>query len=246
MPLLIINSSVVNTDVIGHSGRIVRAVYSLAQMVAPSIVFIEKADELFSTRESDSQNSGFSPIKAAMVCSIEQSENVLTIAASNFPWEIDQDFIRLLENQIFFNLPNVQERQEIIISELKKRDNTIQGYEIPFIAKKLDGYSCYDISMVVKDAHKLAYRRMSQMSFFQKSKATGKWVPCRENDKFSCSAKLSDFLPNSGSIFEGKEYDYLPIDMLDMEMAVKNRKSSIKKSTLDQFKTYFNGSCESD
>ena len=243
MPLLIVNSYNVKSNCIGKSEKIVMAIYYLARLMSPSIVLIDQAEELLLRRDDHCESSTLSGITSSFLTCIDNSENVLTIATTNFPWKIDEAVMQRLERQLFCNLPNTEERRQILLIELNKRKNCIQAYEISFIAEKLEGYSSREITMVVSHAQKLAYRRLSTMTFFQRSQATGKWIACRDTDKWSCSAKFSDFSKNSGSIFDGKEYDTLPIDMLDMEMAVRNVKSCIQQSTLDSFKSYLKGDC---
>lgn len=238
MAFITIYCSDVKSKWSGHSEKIVKAIYDLANIMAPSIVFIDEAEELFANRDNDSKTSGSAGITSTFLTSMENSVNVLTIAATNYPWNIDGAITRRLENRICINLPDLEDRKNLLKLELKKRKNSIQPHEIPFIAKKLDGYSCHDISMVVNDAHKLAFRRLSKWTNFCQSKSTGKWIACRREENGVYFGDLLDFDLGSGQPVAGQRYDYLPIDIMDMEMALNKRQSTITKATADAYVEY--------
>jgi SpoVK/Ycf46/Vps4 family AAA+-type ATPase len=238
MAFITIYCSDVKSKWSGHSEKIVRAIFNLANIMAPSIVFIDEAEELFSSRDKDSGSSGASGITTTFLTSMENSENVLTIAATNYPWKIDSAITRRLENRICINLPDFEDRKNLISLELDKRKNCIQPHEIPFIAKKVEGYSCHDITMVVNDAHKLAFNRLSNWKYFCKSQATGKWIACLSQEIGVYCGDLLDFDIGSNKPVAGQKYDYLPIDIIDIEMAVNKRQSTITKETAESYLQY--------
>jgi len=91
--------------------------------------------------------SGDDPQKAVMV-----------LAATNFPWDIDEALRRRLEKRIYIPLPTEEGRKcllEINLKDLPREDNI----DLDTIAKNLDGYSGADITNVCRDASMMSMRR---------------------------------------------------------------------------------------
>jgi katanin p60 ATPase-containing subunit A1 len=83
---------------------------------------------------------------------------VMVLAATNFPWDIDEALRRRLEKRIYIPLPNYDGRVKLLEICLKEvmLDSDVSLKEI---ASKLDGYSGADITSVCRDASMMAMRR---------------------------------------------------------------------------------------
>lgn len=73
----------------------------------------------------------------------------MVLAATNFPWDIDEALRRRLEKRIYIPLPNQEGREALLHINLKevKVDPEV---DLQLIAKKLDGYSGADITNVCR------------------------------------------------------------------------------------------------
>merc|ERR1739838_238277 len=88
----------------------------------------------------------------------DASKVVMVLAATNFPWDIDEALRRRLEKRIYIPLPTEEGREALLkinLKEVKVDDNV----KCDFIAKKLTGYSGADITNVCRDASMMSMRR---------------------------------------------------------------------------------------
>lgn len=82
----------------------------------------------------------------------------MVLAATNFPWDIDEALRRRLEKRIYIPLPTRVGREALLRINLRdvKVDPNVDLIEV---ARKLDGYSGADITNVCRDASMMSMRR---------------------------------------------------------------------------------------
>lgn len=86
---------------------------------------------------------------------------VMVLAATNFPWDIDEALRRRLEKRIYISLPSREGREALLnisLREVKKAEDLNLGE----IAARLEGYSGADITNVCRDACMMVMRRRIQ------------------------------------------------------------------------------------
>lgn len=88
----------------------------------------------------------------------EPGKVVMVLAATNFPWDIDEALRRRLEKRIYIPLPTQEGREALL--KINLREVTLDpDVDLPDIAFKLDGYSGADITNVCRDASMMSMRR---------------------------------------------------------------------------------------
>lgn len=88
----------------------------------------------------------------------EPNKVVMVLAATNFPWDIDEALRRRLEKRIYIPLPN-QEGREALLKINLREVKLATDLNLTTIAKKLDGFSGADITNVCRDASMMFMRR---------------------------------------------------------------------------------------
>ena len=83
---------------------------------------------------------------------------VMVLAATNFPWDIDEALRRRLEKRIYIPLPNREGREALLRINLREVEQS-PNLNIGDIADSMDGYSGADITNVCRDACMMAMRR---------------------------------------------------------------------------------------
>lgn len=83
---------------------------------------------------------------------------VMVLAATNFPWEIDEALRRRLEKRIYIPLPNNEGR--VALLKINLREVTVDpSVDLEVIANRLKGYSGADITNVCRDAAMMSLRK---------------------------------------------------------------------------------------
>ncbi|KAK8469787.1 hypothetical protein PHAVU_005G173450 [Phaseolus vulgaris] len=82
----------------------------------------------------------------------------MVLAATNFPWDIDEALRRRLEKRIYIPLPNLETRKELIRINLRTVEVS-PDVNIDEVAKGTEGYSGDDLTNVCRDASLNGMRR---------------------------------------------------------------------------------------
>lgn len=119
-----ISASSLTSKFLGESEKLVRALFQLAKLLAPSIIFVDEIDSLLSSRSGSSEHEATRRIKTEFLiqwsdlqkaaAGREMSERekekgdatrVLVLAATNMPWAIDEAARRRFVRRQYIPLP---------------------------------------------------------------------------------------------------------------------------------------------
>ncbi|MCC6572846.1 MAG: ATP-binding protein [Planctomycetes bacterium] len=142
----------------GESSKIISEIYGTARDNSPSVVFLDEFESLTATRGADEQTGAERRILSTILSELDGlSEKgrgdifVLTIAATNRPWEIDSAVLSRFEKQILIPLPDPVTREAILNIHLLKKGFELAG-EIADLVEITDGFSGREIERLVKQA----------------------------------------------------------------------------------------------
>ncbi len=138
----------------GESSRIVSEVYRAARERSPAIVFVDELDAL--TRDRDADESG--PERRILATFLSELDGlaakgtrsgILTIAATNRPWDIDAAVLSRFERRILVPLPGSEARRGILQLHLPHPE-LADAEVLDQLAGRTDGYGGRDLEALVR------------------------------------------------------------------------------------------------
>uniref|UniRef100_A0A671UUQ0 Katanin p60 subunit A-like 1 n=1 Tax=Sparus aurata TaxID=8175 RepID=A0A671UUQ0_SPAAU len=142
-----------------------------ARFYAPTTIFIDEIDSICGRRGTSDEHEASRRVKSELLVQMDgvggalenddPSKMVMVLAATNFPWDIDEALRRRLEKRIYIPLPTAVGRVELLKINLREVD-VAPDVDLDLIAEKIEGYSGADITNVCRDASMMAMRRRIQ------------------------------------------------------------------------------------
>uniref|UniRef100_A0A672MFX4 Katanin catalytic subunit A1 like 1 n=1 Tax=Sinocyclocheilus grahami TaxID=75366 RepID=A0A672MFX4_SINGR len=142
-----------------------------ARFYAPATIFIDEIDSICGRRGTSDEHEASRRVKSELLVQMDgvggaqesddPSKMVMVLAATNFPWDIDEALRRRLEKRIYIPLPTAQGRAELLKINLREVE-VASDVDLTLIAEKIEGYSGADITNVCRDASMMAMRRRIQ------------------------------------------------------------------------------------
>jgi SpoVK/Ycf46/Vps4 family AAA+-type ATPase len=160
-----ISASSLTSKYLGESEKLVRALFSLAKALAPSIIFVDEIDSLLSSRSSSGEHEATRRIKTEFLiqwsdlqraaAGREQSEKekergdasrVLVLAATNLPWAIDEAARRRFVRRQYIPLPEDETRATQLRTLLGHQKHSLNENDIQRLVELTDGSSRFPSS----------------------------------------------------------------------------------------------------
>ena len=159
-----ISASSLTSKWLGESEKLVRALFSLAKALAPSIIFVDEIDSLLSSRGGSSEHETTRRIKTEFLIQWsdlqraaagskqtdkEKAEGdasrVLVLAATNMPWAIDEAARRRFVRRQYIPLPEAHVRGEQLKTLLGHQKHSLSKKDIEVLVELTDSmfsFSC--------------------------------------------------------------------------------------------------------
>jgi len=158
-----ISASSLTSKWVGEGEKLTRALFCLARVKSPSIVFIDEIDSLL-TKRGDSDFEASRRVKTEFLLQFEGvssgNERILILGATNRPQDLDDAARRRFTKRIYIPLPDTETRRSLFEILLKKTSHGLDEKQINQITDSTDGYSCADITTLMKEAAMIPLREM--------------------------------------------------------------------------------------
>ncbi|KAL8141602.1 hypothetical protein V2J09_014634 [Rumex salicifolius] len=159
-----VSMSTITSKWFGEDEKNVRALFTLASKVSPTIIFVDEVDSMLGQRSKVGEHEAMRKIKNEFMShwdglTTKPGERILVLAATNRPFDLDEAIIRRFERRIMIGLPSVENR-EMILKTLLAKEKVEDGLDFKEIARMTEGYSGSDLKNLCTTA---AYRPVREL-----------------------------------------------------------------------------------
>ncbi|XP_028141955.1 fidgetin-like protein 1 [Diabrotica virgifera virgifera] len=151
-----ISASSLTSKWIGDGEKMVRALFAVARVHQPAVIFIDEVDSLLCQR-SDTEHESSRRIKTEFLVQLDgattdNEEKILLIGATNRPQELDEAARRRFVKRLYIPLPEYEARLQLIQKLIKNENHQLTFENFEKVAKLSDGYSGADIKSLCSEA----------------------------------------------------------------------------------------------
>jgi len=195
-----VSSSDLVSKYVGESEKLVKQLFEMARDKKPAIVFIDEIDSL-AGRRGDNEADNTRRIKTEFLVQMQgvgkDTRGVLTLGATNCPWDLDPAIRRRFAKRIYIPLPEKEARKGMFKLHVGNTPNDLTDKDHDILAEKSPGFSGSDISAVVQDALMEPVRTMQDATHFKEIKDPDDptkiaIVPCTPSDPKGKEMSLMD------------------------------------------------------
>ncbi|XP_015906239.1 fidgetin-like protein 1 [Parasteatoda tepidariorum] len=151
-----ISASSLASKWVGESEQLVRALFAVAQLHQPAVIFIDEIDSLLSQR-SDQEQDHTRKLKTEFLVQFDGAKTnderrILVVGATNRPHELDEAARRRFVKRLYVPLPEVSARLQIIEKLLVAHQHNLSKADLDEVCDKTKGYSGSDVAHLCKEA----------------------------------------------------------------------------------------------
>lgn len=167
-PFFVVSSANLTDSLFGESEKLVAAIFSVAGKIKKgAVIFIDEIDSMLSSRDNLHEHEVSRRMKTQFFTSLQgvqskQDSNVLVIAATNRPYDLDSAALRRFSKRIRVDLPQVESIRLILSNAVRPVAHALVEEDFKYIAEAaiLKNYNASDLSGVASFAAMEPIRRL--------------------------------------------------------------------------------------
>lgn len=182
LPLLKLDAGKIFSGIVGSSEENVRRAISIAESVAPCVLWVDEVEKGFAGAQSSAYSDAGTTARvfgSFITWLQEKTAPVFVVATANDISQIPPEFVRKGRfDEIFFvDLPAVDDRREIFEIHLKKRRREPGSFDLDALAAMTVGFSGAEIEQVVIDGLYAAFGNGGDLTQDDLAACAGASVP---------------------------------------------------------------------
>ncbi|KAF7810386.1 ribosome biogenesis ATPase RIX7-like isoform X1 [Senna tora] len=224
-----VSMSTITSKWFGEDEKNVRALFTLAAKVSPTIIFVDEVDSMLGQRTRVGEHEAMRKIKNEFMSHWDglmtrPGERILVLAATNRPFDLDEAIIRRFERRIMVGLPAVENREKIMRTLLSK-EKVDDQLDFKELATMTEGYSGSDLKNLCTTA---AYRpvreliqkeRLKTQVTLQLFSLSSSSVNLNEKKKKAAEEQNKDAVDAEEEVQQEKVISLRPLNMQDFREA---------------------------
>jgi SpoVK/Ycf46/Vps4 family AAA+-type ATPase len=165
----------------GETERNLREVFRLVESIAPVVMWMDEMEKGFAGLEgSVAGDATMNRVVGSFLLWMQElTKPVFIVATANSVQQLPPELLRRgrFDELFFIDLPNFQERRQILSVHLKKRGWKPEQFAVETLAEKTDGYSGAELEQVVSAALIDAFGRHAVLADADLERARRQLVP---------------------------------------------------------------------
>ncbi|KAL1433320.1 hypothetical protein MTO96_012623 [Rhipicephalus appendiculatus] len=168
------------------------------------------------------------------------TEGILVLGATNIPWVLDSAIRRRFEKRIYIPLPDEPARSHMFKLHIGNTPHTLSQDDFKQLAKRSDGFSGADISVLVRDALMQPVRKVQTATHFRKVRG-----PSRSDPNVIVDDLLTPCSPGSPGAIEmswmdvpGEKLLEPTVTMRDILLSLSTAKPTVRDEDLRKLKKF--------
>ncbi|TKV96163.1 hypothetical protein SEVIR_9G411200v4 [Setaria viridis] len=236
-----ISMSSISSKWLGEGEKFVKAVFSLASKIAPSVIFVDEVDGMLGRRENPGEHEAMRKMKNEFMVNwdglrTKEKERVLVLAATNRPFDLDEAVVRRLPRRLMVNLPDASNRRKILSVILAKED-LADDVDLEVIANLTEGYSGSDLKNLCVTAAHRPIREILEKEKKERAaaEAANRPLPPSHSSSDVRALRTSDFMHAHEQVCASVSSDSINMNELVQWNDLYGDGGSRKKTTLSYF-----------
>jgi SpoVK/Ycf46/Vps4 family AAA+-type ATPase len=236
-----ISMSSISSKWLGEGEKFVKAVFSLASKIAPSVIFLDEVDGMLGRRENPGEHEAMRKMKNEFMVNwdglrTKEKERVLVLAATNRPFDLDEAVVRRLPRRLMVNLPDASNRRKILSVILAKED-LADDVDLEVIANLTEGYSGSDLKNLCVTAAHRPIREILEKEKKERAaaEAANRPLPPSHSSNDVRTLRISDFTHAHEQVCASVSSDSINMNELVQWNDLYGDGGSRKKTTLSYF-----------
>lgn len=229
-----LSSSDLISKFVGESEKLISILYETARNDASAIIFLDEIDSLCSAR-SEGESEGSKRVKTEFLVQMDGAGkdhgHVLTLGATNIPWNLDGAILRRFQKRVYIDLPEIEAREYFLNLQMKKTPHNLTKQDFTELGKRTVNYSGADLAILCKDAAMEPLRVAQRSNRFRKL-PNGKFIAAGPNEMGHDIHDMGLYdLPDNG-------LELHPIERESFEAALLRTKPTVALPDLIEFEKW--------
>lgn len=202
---------------VGESEKLIKILFEMARKQAPTVIFLDEIDSIARKRNENTFSHDIKTLNELLVQmdGLNSNNNVLVVAATNRPFDLDEAILRRFQKAIYIPLPTKKGRRQMF--EIFMKNNEYEkNINFDELAEITEGYNGSDIYNLCKESTFVSLRKI--IHYYKENKL-------KINKEMFKKEKIKNILK-------------APITYEDMLLAFKKSKKSVSKESIEQYEQF--------
>lgn len=178
LPLLRMDVGALMGQYVGQSESNVRNAFKVAEAIAPVVVWLDEIEKALGGSGSEHDGGTTQRVVGSILTFMQETKSpIYFVATANDVRSLRPELVNRFDDVFFVDLPNREDRAEILAIHLRKRGRDPQSYDLAAVSDACYGLVGREIERVVRSALEQAFYRSEDLTTQHLLAAAGGIVP---------------------------------------------------------------------